>query len=358
MVNHVLPVPPPLAALGLNHSILATAPSLPAGAELGRVIRGDRGLVTVACVDGLRRCTLSGRLRHRLEPEHSAAPTVGDWVVVRGPSVIDLLPRRTVLRRGDADQTATAQAVAANVDVVIVVVPLDGPPNLRRTERTLALVWASGAVPVVALTKADLSSDLRGDLEAVGGVALGVEVLAVSTVTGAGLEAVSRVVPPGRTAVLLGASGAGKSSLVNALAGTDLLATAGIRADGRGRHTTTARELVALPGGGLLIDTPGLRAVALFDDDGVDAAFADVASLAASCRFTDCGHSSEPGCAVLAAVETGALDRDRLVSWDKLRREEAWQARRRDARAMAEEKARWKAVHIEQRRRSPRSTRS
>ncbi len=348
------PVPAALTALGLDGAILATAPPLDAGSELGRVVRADRGLVTVACADGLRRCALSGRLRHHLEPDPSAAPTVGDWVVVRGPTVLDLLPRRTVLRRGDADETSTAQAVAANVDVVWVVVPLGGAPNLRRAERTLALVWASGALPVVVLTKADLSPDLAGDLEAVASIALGVEVLPVSTVTGDGLEAVSRSVQLGRTAVLLGASGAGKSSLVNALVGAEVLTTGAIREDGRGRHTTTARELIALPGGGLLIDTPGLRAVALFDDDGVEAAFGDVESLAESCRFTDCGHRTEPGCAVLAAVDAGVLDRDRLASWRKLRREEAWQARRRDARATAEEKARWKAIHVEQRRRGHR----
>jgi ribosome biogenesis GTPase len=248
------------------------------------------------------------------------------------------------------------QVLAANVDLAYVSEPAStsaGPfaaSNLSRIERLLALAWESGATPVVVVTKADLAPDLPALLTEVRTAAPGAEVHAVSALTGEGLAALR--LPAGRTAVLLGRSGAGKSTLVNALAGAELMGTQEVRtADGRGRHTTTHRELLVLPGGGLVIDTPGVRRIGLYEaDQGLARAFTDLEELAADCRFTDCGHQGEPGCAVGAAVEAGELPRRRLDSWHKLRREAAWMAGRTDARLRAEQTRHWKIISKEMRR--------
>jgi len=219
------------------------------------------------------------------------------------------------------------------------------------TERLVALAWDSGATPLVVLTKADLVPDpdvLADDLRA---SAPGVEVVVVSAARPDGLQPLAAHLATGRTFCLVGRSGAGKSTLVNGMLGEQRFATTDIRADGKGRHTTTFRELVVLPGGGILIDTPGLRGVGLWlDGDGLDRAFADVEDLALTCRFADCRHDSEPGCAVLDAVDGGTLDERRLLSWRKLQREAQWIARRTDARLRAEEARRWKAISVEMRR--------
>ena len=274
-------------------------------------------------------------------------PTVGDLLVLQEPvpgeqqAVRHLVPRRTALVRDTAGATSREQALAANVDVVLVVEHLDPDPSLGRIERLLTLAWRSGAQPVVVLTKSDLVPDPQSMAAEVSAVAPGAAVHAISVVDGSGLDAVRALLLPGTTLVMVGPSGAGKSSLVNALAGHRVMEVGERRADGRGRHTTTHRELVPLGGDVMLIDTPGVRGVGLVADAGaLDETFADVAELALRCRFTDCAHVSEPCCAVLAAVEDGELPERRLESWRRLAREAAHQARRADARLAAQERTR------------------
>ncbi|MGV8967854.1 MAG: ribosome small subunit-dependent GTPase A [Cellulomonas sp.] len=275
-------------------------------------------------------------------------PTVGDWVTVGtradgSPCLLELVPRRTALVRDSAGATARTQALAANVDVVLVAEHLEPEPDLGRIERLLMLAWRSGARPVVVLTKADLVTD--GALLAVdvAAVAPGVDVHVVSATAGTGLEPVRELLTPGTTVVVVGPSGAGKSTLINALAGTELMATGDLRSDGRGRHTTTHRELIALASGAVLIDTPGLRAVGVTGGAAaVEATFAEITKLAEHCRFNDCAHDREPGCAVQAALEQGQLAERRFENWRRVAREAAWQERRVDVRLAAAEKALWK----------------
>jgi ribosome biogenesis GTPase / thiamine phosphate phosphatase len=314
----------------------------PPGAVPGRVARIDRARLTVLTAEGARRVVPAAGLRS----SDGTGPAVGDWVILRGELAVEILPRRSAFVRTGAGRTSAAQVVAANLDLVLVVDVLAGGARLRRIERYLAVAWSSGATPVVVLTKADLCPDVDAAVEAVREDALGVEVLPVSAVTGHGLPAVRGLLGPGRTAAMVGPSGVGKSSLANALAGRTVAETHEIREDGRGRHTTTARELHLLPGGGLLVDTPGMRELALHDDaDGLEAAFADVVELAGACRFRDCGHTGEPGCAVAAAIEDGRLDPARFTGWRKLEAEAHRQRLRVDARARAAERARLRTLH-------------
>ncbi|WP_235928182.1 ribosome small subunit-dependent GTPase A [Goekera deserti] len=311
------------------------------GAEPARVARVDRGRLTVLGACGPARVVPSAALY----ADDSGGPAVGDWVAVRGEVAVELLPRTSAFTRTAAGRTSAPQVVAANMDAVLVVDSLAGPLRLTRIQRYLAVAWGSGASPVVVLTKADLCDDDDAEVAAVRADAPGTHVLAVSSLTGQGVDAVAALLGPGCTGAMVGPSGVGKSSLLNALTGGAVADTREVRDDGRGRHTTTARQLHLLPGGGLLIDTPGMRELGLHDDaDGLDRAFADVAEAAGQCRFRDCEHRTEPGCAVAAAIDDGVLDPDRLRSWRKLQRESERQQARADARVRATQQARAKAL--------------
>ncbi|MBP2215807.1 ribosome small subunit-dependent GTPase A [Arthrobacter sp. CAN_C5] len=310
----------------------------------GRVVRVDRSRMLVATARGI-------------EP-HDARPDVatGDWVALAGAdpthsAIVGVMPRYSVLHRKKAhDPLAEVQVLAVNVDLVGVVVPLDRPISSNRLERTLVAAWDSGAVPLVILTKADLSTRFDEVVAQTVERAGAAEVLTTSADTGDGLdELLSRLVP-GVTAVLLGPSGAGKSSLVNALFGRAVQNTGSVRAgDGRGRHTTTSRELIPLPGGAVLMDTPGVRGFALWDaTDGLDEVFGDIEELFAGCRFADCRHGPEPGCAVQEALAGGVLEERRWLSYQKmaqelailhLRQTDARRARGRGSHQQAKESA-------------------
>jgi ribosome biogenesis GTPase len=340
---------PSLSSLGWDDS-WAEAFAPYDGLLPGRMARVDRGRCDVLTEPGEVQAAWRG------DP-----PCAGDWVALRGGQVAAILPRRTAFVRGGVARESRGglsgdsqgQVLAANVDVALIVEPASPDTSLGRIERLLALAWQSGAVPYVVITKADLAADLPALIEAVTVSAPGADVHAVSAVTGEGLDAV-RALATG-TSVLLGPSGAGKSTLVNALAGEEVMRTQEIRAaDGRGRHTTTHRELVVVPGG-LVIDTPGVRRVGLYAaDEGLAAAFSDVEELAARCRFSDCAHATEPGCAVLLAVQTGDLPERRLAGWRRLRREAEWMASRTDSRLRAERLRERKLIHRQARRDRPR----
>jgi ribosome biogenesis GTPase len=326
------------------------------GAVPGRVAVQHRGAWDVLTELGELRCDLPGRLAYDASTA-AELPVVGDWVVVdpraaeTAGTIRAVLPRRTKFSRKTAWQAAEEQVLAANVDVVFIVSSLNEDLNLRRLERYLTLGWESGARPVIVLTKADLAPEPEAGVAEVESIARGVPVHAVSNKTGVGLDTVRSHLTEGVTAALLGSSGVGKSTLVNALLGEERLETREIRDDGRGRHTTTRRELVLLPNGALVIDTPGLRELQLWvAEDGLEGAFEDVAELAARCRFSDCVHETEPGCAVRAALVDGTLAPERWESYVKLQRELEHLERRLDKRAQAEERKRWRSIHMEVRR--------
>ncbi len=317
----------------------------------GRVLTATRESYRLAMPHGELAAELSGRLRFAADSP-ADLPSVGDWVAARaypgdGLAVVDaVLPRRSALVRRAAGRRDEAQLLAANVDLLLVAAPLGGDLRARRIERFLALAHEAGVAPAVVLTKADLSTDPAAALAAAREIAGEAPVVAVSARTGAGLEALSPLLRPRRTAALLGPSGAGKSTLVNALLGETRQATLEVRdGDQRGRHATTQRELFALPSGALLVDTPGLRELALWDGaEGIAATYDEVSALAPGCRFRDCRHEAEPGCAVREAAEAGSVDGARLAAFEKLRREEeSLEARRLLGPARAE-RLRWKRM--------------
>jgi ribosome small subunit-dependent GTPase A len=306
-----------------------------------RVVRVDRGLVTVVGSGGERRLPLTGRLR-----KSDTVPTVGDWALVGADTVTAVLPRRNALLRRDTDGSAEPQAVAANVDLVIVAVPLTEAVRVRKLERYLAFARSSDAEPLVVLTKRDLCAEVDAAVEDARSVAGGADVHAVSAATGQGIEDLVPLLRTGSTVVVVGPSGAGKSTLANALGAEREQATGAIRDDGKGRHTTTAREMLRLAGGALLIDTPGLRSLSLWDaEEAIASTFGDVAELAGQCRFRDCSHRTEPGCAVNAAVEDGRLTGDRIDGFVKLQREEQRLAAKLDGRLRAERNRQLRAFH-------------
>jgi ribosome biogenesis GTPase len=348
-----------LRALGANDDVLEELAALvrtgPSGTLSGRVGRVDRGRFQLLTAKDAISIATSG-----------VSPVcVGDWCTVVGTPGPDdivtyalhqILPRRTALVRQSSGSRVASQALAANIDSVMVVVPLDRPVSRRQIERFLALAWDSGAQPVLVLTKADVVDDevVPEAVAEVTTVSGELPVLIVSVVTGAGMDEVAALVTRGTTVALLGTSGSGKSSLVNALMGADVVQTGDVRqGDNKGRHTTTWRELVVVPSGGALIDTPGLRELGMWvDEEGIDAAFADVTDLVADCRFNDCAHLSEPGCAVLAAIAEGSLAADRLDSYRKLLGEAAFAAQKNDHRLAKEAQKVWKQRTLEGRRKA------
>lgn len=349
-----------LAAYGWNDGLeKRAAPFRGDSREPARVLETRRGAWTVIArgEGGLmeRDAVAAGRLLHDATSP-AELPVTGDWVMIRpaagGPAVIHaVLPRLSRFSRkgpGDSEHDRIEeQVIAANVDLALIVAAAGKDWNPRRVERYLTLAWDSGAQPILVITKADLSPDLEAMIAEGRESAPGVPVLATSVRVGLGLDGLAEHLRPGKTAVLLGSSGAGKSTLLNALAGRDLQRVREVRTDDhRGRHTTTTRTLFRLPSGALVIDTPGLREIQLWSDaETVDSSFPDVEAFAAACRFRDCSHGTEPGCAVRKAVESGELAQERVDSWRKLRREAEYLERRGDPVAEAAERARWKAIN-------------
>ena len=342
-----------LEALGWTSRFAeAFEPFRASGGEPARVSLEHTHIYRVITAAGERLARVAGRLRHAAE-ERADFPAVGDWVVLDPAAagggdarIRAILPRVSQFSRRAAGNPTERQVIAANVDVVFLVSGLDLDFNPRRIERYLVTAWDSGASPVIVLNKADLVDDPSAFVADVEALAKGVPVLAVSAKRPDTLAAVRAHLGPGRTAALLGSSGVGKSSIVNALVGGEMLRTRDVREyDSRGRHTTTGRQLVPLPDGGILIDTPGLRELQLWDTgESVAGAFADIHALAEGCRFRDCRHTAEPGCAVTAAVRDGTLSDVRLESFRKLQGEQAFQATQQDQRAQIEQKRRSKVM--------------
>ena len=311
--------PAALDALGWDDRVAALVAGAPPGTVPGRVIRTSRRFTYVATADGL--------VQAMAAVDADPAPVAGDWVAVDPGSPEDqalvaaVLPRWSQLARRDPAERVEEQVLAADVDHVLIVLGLDRPVKPGRVERSLVLAWDSGAAPAVVLTKADAAAEAGVDVDAVvqdvRALAGEADVHVLSSVTGEGVDAIHRLLAGGRTCVLLGESGAGKSTLVNRLAGEEVQRTADVRAgDAKGRHTTVTRDLIVLPTGGVVIDTPGLRSLGLVDaDEGLAAAFPELDELAADCRFRDCRHRDEPGCAVQAAAAAGDVDPERVERW-------------------------------------------
>jgi len=293
--------------------------------ELARIAIDD-GVAYVAWVEGgggERSVRLDGRMLREVRTRGATRPVVGDWVEVSPDGqIVALKPRRTRLARKAAGSHDVEQVIAANVDLAFVAAGADGDVNERRLERYLAVVHDGGVEPVVLLMKADVCADIEAERARVRSAVADVDIIAVSARTGEGVDEVARRIAPGRLATLLGSSGVGKSTLVNRLVGEARQKVGDLRDDGKGRHTTTRREIVLLPGGGMLLDMPGMRELGLIDaEQGLGEAFPEVSALTSQCRFRDCQHAQEPGCAVRSALASGALDAARFQSWEKLRDE-------------------------------------
>ncbi|MBY0122719.1 ribosome small subunit-dependent GTPase A [Bacillus sp. S/N-304-OC-R1] len=323
------------------------------GYTVGRISLEHKRMYRVWTEDGELLCEVAGKFSY-MAASREDYPAVGDWVVIKArPSegrgtIHTVLPRKSKFSRKSAGTNTEEQIVAANVDTIFLVNSLNDDLNLRRIERYLLLSWESGANPVIVLTKADLSDHLEEQLSEIEGIAMGVPVIAISVMEEKGLDCLMPYLLPGKTVALLGSSGVGKSTLTNYLLGKEKQKIQDIReGDDKGRHTTTHRELVLLPEGTVLIDTPGMRELQLWEGgDGLAESFNDIEELAQQCKYRNCSHNEEPGCAIQNAIVMGTLDKSRFMSFKKLQKELAFLERKQDQRAQAEEKKRWKSINI------------
>lgn len=323
------------------------------GLSPARVAREERDACLVYSEHGELLAEVTGKLRHDAT-SRSDLPAVGDWVAVEArpaegrATIHAVLPRKSAFSRKVAGGVTDEQVIAANVDTVFAVTGLDRDFSVRRIERYLTLAWDSGAAAVIVLNKADLCSDVEGRIEEVETVAAGVPIHAASATEGQGLDVLEQYMSQGNTVALLGSSGVGKSTLINGLLGVERQLVAAVReSDGRGRHTTTHRELILMPGGGIVIDNPGMRELQLWtDEESLTKAFDDVEELATECRFRNCGHKSEPGCAIRQALEDGTLEAGRWHNYLKLQKELRHLERRQNEKARLAEKEKWKKVAV------------
>ncbi|MGZ4112039.1 MAG: ribosome small subunit-dependent GTPase A [Tumebacillaceae bacterium] len=345
-----------LQALGWNNTFEEAFASYAAeGYTVGRVALEHKHLYRVYSEQGDVLAEVSGKMRYN-SLGRGDYPAVGDWVVMSvresegRATVHGILPRQSKFSRKVAGGSLEEQIVATNVDTVFLVTALNLDFNVRRIERYLILAWESGAMPVIILSKADLCEDVAARIAEVESVAFGVPIHVVSSLNNEGLEELTPYMQRGKTVALLGSSGVGKSTLINRVYGREIQDTGGIReGDDRGKHTTTHRELIVLPEGGLLIDTPGMRELQLWDaDEGISDSFQDIESLAGECQFRDCQHRNEPNCAVQGALRDGTLDRSRYSNYVKLQKELAYLARKDDKQLQLAEKAKWKKIHTVQ----------